>query len=350
MKALIVSLLLVGAAIAGAGDSPDVFIQELSTERAAALPSWLGEPVPATNVTFAKVSFPIKPTEGGTDLAVTFYFKESAGGFLRVFWSGMEKPEMLCANLYEGIGMANRRTLVVKRATLSRAGLLTLQSSEAALNVAKIEWAWVRPASILTAAGAPAVALVKADGRILGEAEVRGDPAPPPADTWRGRVITAPLIGSPERIEAGVEFAATLEAPPHWARLEVKVAGMELGRAVTLWINGARVGELAVEAPDLSDAGYTERSGSDPEYIGWRKATIFVPARHLTAGDNRFQFSWSKPGEPVSTAPVAIKDLLLQLKYPEPAAGGGGAPGPANSRPGSPAADGAVVGPERDQP
>src|SRR5580698_3945969 len=80
-----------------------------------ALPSWMpGQPV-ASPAAHATISFPINPPPGDSDLAVTVYFTETAGGFLRVYWAGVGDNGMLSDNLFEGIGIPNQRTLLIKR-------------------------------------------------------------------------------------------------------------------------------------------------------------------------------------------------------------------------------------------
>ena len=134
-------------------------------------PTWLTSLPFASPSAHASMSFSIAPPPDDNDLAVTFFFNETPGGFLRVYWAGERESEMLSENLFEGINMPNQRTLLVKRNTLSSAGMLTVQSSEPALNVSRIHWEWVSPANVLLAGEAARAALIDASGKVFPDGE-----------------------------------------------------------------------------------------------------------------------------------------------------------------------------------
>lgn len=278
------------------------------------LPSWMGGQPVASPAAHATISFPIAPPRGDSDLAVTVYFTETQGGFLRVYWAGEQSSEMLSDNLYEGIGMANQRTLLIKRSSLSSTGTLNIQSSEPSLNISRIHWEWVEPGTVSLAGAAKQTALVNATGTALPDTEVNGAPALPKPDQVGDYVVTATLTEKPERIEGGVEFVATLQQGPQYARLEVQMAGVPIGKPVKLWINNTAAGEVPLAVPDLNDPGYQApvSAGAAPVYIGWRKGVVYVPAALLKPGENHFQFSVE---DATAETPIAIKDLQLQLKY-----------------------------------
>lgn len=310
-----------------ADDTERSFTLDLaSSGQAQALPSWMtGQPM-ASPSDHATVSFPIAPPQDDSNLAVTFYFQETAGGFLRVYWAGAQTNEMLSENLFEGIEMPNQRTLLIKRATLSSPGTLSVQSSENTLNVSRIHWQWVEPAPVSLADEAAQSALVNAGGKVLDEGEINGAPLLPLQDKITGSVVTAALTEKPERIETGVEFVATLQTVPPWARMELEISGAPPGKPVLLWINGEFAGEVSVELPDLTDPGYQQGSGGGLSYVGWRKGVLFVPVTLLKAGDNQFQFGLKDVAPSPQASPLAVKNLLLQLKY-------GGAPAPSATPP-----------------
>ena len=194
------------------------------------LPSWMAGPPSASPAAHATISFSIIPPEGNSDLAVTFYVTETTGGFLRVYWAGAQASEMLSDNLFEGIAMPNQRTLLIKRSTLSSPGTLNVQSSETTLNISRIHWEWVDPATVSLADTVKQSALVNATGGVFGEEEVNGAPALPKSDLIGKSVVTASLTDKPERIETGVGFVATLQGLPQFARLEVKMSGVPIGK------------------------------------------------------------------------------------------------------------------------
>jgi hypothetical protein len=287
------------------------------------LPTWMsGEPT-ASPAAHATISFPIVPPRDNSDLAVTFYFTETPGGFLRVYWAGAQTSEMLSDNLFEGIAMPNQRTLLIKRSTLSTPGTLNVQSSEATLNIARIHWEWVDSGTVSIADTTKQPALINGTGGVLGEDEVDGAPLLPKPDQIGKSVVTANLTDKPERIETGVEFVATLQGVPKYARLEVRMSGVPIDKSVQLWVNGVAAGSVQLEVPDLNDLGYQPATdGAPPAYIGWRKGFIYLPASELKTGDDEIQFVVK---DAAAATPVAVKDLLLELNYddstsPAPAA------------------------------
>ncbi|MGB8354690.1 MAG: hypothetical protein WCD79_12425 [Chthoniobacteraceae bacterium] len=285
--------------------------------QAQILPVWMTGQPSASPSSHASISFPITPPSDDSDLAVTLYFTEVPGGFLRVYWVGLQKSETLSDNLYEGIGMPNQRTLLIKRSTLSSAGTLTIQSSETTLNVSKIHWAWVKPTPVSLAYAAKQSALIDTTGRVFSNDEVDGTPLLSMEDQVHQSIVKASLTYKPERIEAGVEFVATLQALPQYARLEVQISGTPIDKALQLTLNGALLGDVSVEIPDLKDPGYQGNDAATPAYIGWRKGVIYLPVGQLKVGDNQFQFGVKDTPPSSGANPIAIKDLVLQLKYPD---------------------------------
>jgi hypothetical protein len=78
---------------------------------------------------------------------------------------------------------------------------------------------------------------------------------------------------------------------------------------VKLWVNGQRVGSLAMEIPELGDPGYFHSRTAGDHYTGWRKGVFLLTANQIKKGDNVFQFQG--PGN----TPLAIRDFLLQIQY-----------------------------------
>jgi hypothetical protein len=315
MKTALMLLLLLSFRFAKAEDTEHSYTLDLSLiGKTQTLPSWLTSTPFASPSAHASISFSIDPPKDDTDLAVTFFFNETPGGFLRVYWAGAASGEMLSDNLFEGIAMPNRRTLVIKRSTLSSPGMLTVQSSDAALNVSRIHWEWANPSSVLLADAASQSALVDAQSKVFSDAETNGAPQLPATDRVQGSIVTAVLTQHPERIESGVAFVAELQARPQYARVEVEISGAQIGTPVQLLANGVVVGEVAVEVPELTDPGY-QNGGATPSYIGWRKGSVYIAGAQLKTGENQLQFALKDAAQGGDPAPLAVKNLFIQLKY-----------------------------------
>jgi len=306
------------ALLALAGAAPAqvrTFTLDWPPEPGRALPVWLDRPVAETHEATATLQIPLSPTRDATNLALTLWFDEPAGGFLRVLWVTASSQTTLCQNLYEGTGLPNRRTLLLTPEQLTEPGVLTVQASGASLPITRLRWEWLEPTATLAALDAPVPEVILGEGQTPAADELLGDPYLPLEDAWRNEVITASLTDRVERIESGTGFIAPLELAPEQARLEMVLAGLPASGSVRLRVNGADAGALAVELPDLADPSYRYAAAGRWIYSGWRKATAAIPATLLHSGDNLIELIWIDPQE----TPLALKDLLLQLRYPSTA-------------------------------
>ena len=315
--ALLLALLLGSVAmVANAGES---YVHNLPLPAHVTAPEWLQirEPDPAVASTFASWEFGIKAPENTGDLAVTFYFTEKEGGFLKLYWQGATEAETLCDNLYDGVVMPNQKTILIPKSVIHSGGTLTVLSGTSDTGIQRVEWNWVTPTTIAVVDTATTPALLRAGNQPLRAEEISGNEPVPTSDRIHGNAVSAVIQEEPVRIEQGVEFLASLEAVPPLARIEVQLLGVPLNRNIAVWINGVPVNQLSLDVPDLSDPGYlppTETSA--PVYIGWRKGTVFVPASALREGENLFRFAWIENDPTASvTTPLALKNFFLQLNF-----------------------------------
>ena len=313
MRCLSALLTLTASAILTSSTwAAEAFLQKLNGAENPTLPNWMEGPPMATPAKYATVSFPIRPPQEEDDLLVTVFFNEQPGGFLRVYWDDGYNKEMLTENLAEGIGMANRRTFVIKRRTMVASGLLTFQASEASLGVDRIYWQWSRQQSAYLDDAYFPGGLLGRSGEWLRDDEIDGLPGTTRNDFWQNDVVTAPVITKPERIERGVQFVAELPESPKFVRIHVKIAGLPLDTKLILWVNEKPAGEVSVSVPNLSDPGLSESAAGQLLYTGWRAAGLLVDASLLKIGENRFYF------EPeAEQSALAIKDFEIQLQYPK---------------------------------
>ena len=264
-------------------------------------------PLPGRRQSFL---FPSCPAADDDDLALTVVFQEEVGGFLSVYWeSALGKRQLLTPNLFENIGLLNQRTLLINRPTMGGPGKVVLKSSQAVLNILRVRLDWARPGVVRLVDNVPNGALVTTGGKMFAPEEVDGSPLTPIADSWEGRILTTSVTDQAERIEKGVEYAVSVPNKVSRVRIEVLVNGLQLDQSLTLWLNGAVVGTLALEVPDLTDPGYEKGDDGAMHFAGWRKGVLILGGDQLPVGENHFQFQ-TPPG-----AQIAIRDFLLQLEY-----------------------------------
>ncbi len=290
----------------------DSFTFNLISSGRLAFPAWMPERPLALPSEHAQLSFPIVPIPADDDLALTVVFNDLVAGYLSVLWEDAEgHRQMLAANLFENIGLPDQRTLLISRPTMGGPGRLILQSSEPILNVIRVRLDWVRPGVIRLTDNQPNGALVTSGGKIFAPEEVDGAPLTPIADTWEGIILTSSVTERAERLDRGIDFQVNVPRKVNRMRVDVMVNGLPLDQAFNLWLNGMRVGSLAMEVPDLTDPGYDHNANvsSDENFTGWRRGVLYLTGDRLPVGDNHFEFE-GPPG-----VPLAIRDFLIQVDY-----------------------------------
>ncbi len=310
-----------------AADLPGPLTLDVPVPANLATPAWLGHPETPPTATLATLDLPITPPDLDAALLVTVYFTETDNGFLRINWNPTAgTPVALASNFYEGVGMANSRSLLIPPSTLGAGGTLVLQGSASTLGVQRIEFEWLQSRQDLVAPNTSAMLVTTAGGSTVSADSVNGQPETASSGTWSGDIVTVPVTTDPERIEQGVEFSAQLDNVPTTARLVLKESGLALNQHIVVWVNEARAGTLTPAVPGLADAGYFTDASGATTFVGWRNGSFYVPVSRLKQGVNTLQFSAEDDAAPAAVAPnpnasspLAVKDLLLQMNYAAPA-------------------------------
>lgn len=281
------------------------------------VPDWADAPVVEQGEATTSLHIPLVAAgvRAGRQLVVTFYFNEAVGGFLRVQWDGVAGVATLATNLFEGVGGAHRRSLLIPQDYLESPGVLTVVSG-GENSLYQVELEWLSEEEVLAGAEKNLPAAVLSGGREATQSELLGSAYRPVfSDEWEGDVIKAPLTDRIERVEGGLVFVAPLSRAPEQARLALWIAGPAMAAEFRLQVNGKDAGAVAFEAPPLTDLGYYRNEAGDWFFAGWRKGTIAIRQSLLVAGDNEFELIKVGVAE---NRPVAIKDMILQLRYSTP--------------------------------
>lgn len=312
-----------------AADLPAPVTLDLPTPANKALPTWLGQPITPPTA-FATLDLPILAPDTSSSLLVTVYFKEKPGGFMRVTWTGTQGAQVLSPNFYEGIGMANQRSLLISPATLIGDGTLTFQSSDSTLGIQRVKLEWLTNKETLVSPEVQDMLVTPAVGPTQPSLTLSGQPVATEPGAWQNQLVTVPITDDAERIEEGVEFSIDLDQPPGAARVKLDESGLPLGKHLVVWINEKRAGTITPAVPDLLDGGYITNADapkSDPakNYFGWRDGSFYVPVSLLQTGVNSIQFSTEDDANltpdatPAAAAagdpPLAIKNFVMQLDY-----------------------------------
>jgi hypothetical protein len=302
-------------------DAPESFTLDLPFTAGTVTPAWLGQPV-TPEATFATLGLPVQPANATSFLLVTVYFQEKPDGFLRIMWQGpgqgAASAQTLSDNFYEGIGMGNQRSLLISPETMAGGGTLVFQCGDTTLGIARIRMQWLVSQDGLVAPSIADTMVTPAPGTTQPALVFSGQPIPADPAAWRGHLVNVPITDTPQRIEQGVEFSVQLDAAPLSGRLALKENGLPWGKHLVVWINQQRAGTITPSVPNLLDDGYLSPTAP---YAGWREGSMYVPASVFRAGADTVQFSVEDDGPAVAStpsdaAPLAVKDVVLQLNYP----------------------------------
>ncbi len=160
---------------------------------------------------------------------------------------------------------------------------------------------------------------------------VPNQPAPPPNDQSLNGVVSA-LLSPTEHLQPVpdqnlVLYELDLTAPPERAMLLCDIAGTTVDAPPSLYLNGAWLGPLEIQWPDLADPGFAAGQSLGPDgadlYVGRTIARKMLPAGALRPGMNSLMLALPGP-----SGAVHLRDVRLQVKFPWSAADAATSPAP----------------------
>ena len=291
-----------------------------------ALPSWLG-PIETPAGAFATVYLPLTPPEAANALLVTLTFQEKEGGFLRLAWKNGTGEQELSANLFQGTGMANQRSILIPANVIGSSGTLIIQCGDATLDVQKVDLQWLENRSSLVSLEWPDQVVVSRLGKATPASTLDGDPAGLGSPQLDGNLVTVPVVSTPQRIENGVAFSVQMDGVPRAARIFLQESGLPWNQHLVVWVNEKRAGTITPDAPDLDDPGYSTTGDAGQAYVGWRNGSIYVPVSLFKIGNNILEFSAENEdpdaadtsGDAAAGQPLAVNQVMGQFDYSTPA-------------------------------
>ncbi|MCE9588688.1 MAG: hypothetical protein K8R57_10290 [Verrucomicrobia bacterium] len=256
--------------------------------------------------------------------ALTVVFQDNGDGGPVVEWrSNQGDLTLLSAGLGEtGVALGlNARTLLLPQSLTLDGG--TVRVSFAG-RFSRLILFSLRPARELGVAALGEdfkPALIENDHQVLTEEEVSGgDHRPQSGDRTDGYVIHADLAASPLRLDLSgsgntTEFVVPLSGKPAGSLLQAEVGGLDPESWIEVSINGELRGILAPVPFSLTSPGIIISPDGRLQVAGWRSASIFIPSRLWTSGDNSIVLLLHRaPGD--SGAPVYLRNVRTDLLFP----------------------------------
>jgi hypothetical protein len=309
-----------GPWIAGGG-SFDPFLMALKPEvKVGALPAWMDAPAEVKpELSLVEVPFPPDWRGGAVDMfAVTVVFNDKGDGGPALEWRAENgKASTVSYGLGEvgqGVGL-NSRTVLLPQVLTRAGGTLVVSyygNFDSLLSLA------VRPAredllAVLGARRSPSLVdgglQVYEDREVNGARQVRMT-----GDTQNGAIVEAELAAEVEEIEAPIEFVAPVEGEVEGGFVHLEALGLDPEARLELSVNGEPAAPLSFPAFELDDPSLVADWNGRLVLAGWRKGSVYVPARMLREGENSLVLSL-KRSEGETGRQVFLRNTAIHLRF-----------------------------------
>jgi hypothetical protein len=283
--------------------------------------------VPSIHTESDSVDIPVPSLSSQEEIgcfALTVVFQDNGDGGPVVEWrSNQGDLTLLSAGLGEnGVALGlNARTLLLPQSLTLDGGTVRVSFAGRFSRLISIS---LRPARELGVAALGEdfkPALIEDDHQVLAEEEVSGADHPSQSgDKTDGYVIHADLAASPLRLDLPgsgntTEFVVPLSDKPVGSLLQAEMGGLDPESWIEVSINGELRGILAPAPFSLKSPAVIISPEGHLQVAGWRNASIFIPSRLWTSGDNSIVLYLHRaPGD--SGAPVYLRNVRADLLFP----------------------------------
>jgi hypothetical protein len=129
--------------------------------------------------------------------------------------------------------------------------------------------------------------LIDGNLQVFEDGEVNGTrPIPMAGDVRHGSIIEAELSARVEKLEDSLEFVIPIQGKPEAAMLRLETLGLDPEAKIEVSVNGQTLGDVGFPGFQLDDPSLVTDWNGNFVLAGWRKGSLFIPARHLIDGDN----------------------------------------------------------------
>ena len=307
----------------GGGGSFDPFLLALQPEpKMSALPAWMeSQAVVRPEMSLVEVPIPPRWREGAVEMFVlTVVFEDRGDGGPAVEWRAEDgKATTVSYGLGEigkGVGL-NSRTVLVPQVLTREGGVLIVSyygKFDSLLSLA------VRPAredllAVLGARRSPSLVdggmQVYEDREVNGARQIRMT-----GDTQNGAIVEAELAAEVEEIDGSIEFVAPVEGKVEGGFVHLEALGLDPEARLELVVNGGAGVPLSFPAFELDDPSLVTDWNGRLIMAGWRKGSVYVPARLLKDGENSLVLSLKRSEDETGRA-VFLRNTAIHLRFPQ---------------------------------
>ena len=307
-----------------AGGTFDPFLLALKPSvQMSPLPAWMEGPA-SIKPEFGYVEIPIAPLwkESTVEMyAVTVVFEDTGDGGPLLEWKHGEEKSTVSNGLGEignPVGL-NSRTVLLPQSLTKDGGALVVSyvgKFDSLLSLA------VRPARLDETAvlgGRRTAALIDDSFQAYDDREVNGArPVPLAGDVRVGTIVEAELSAAVEPLNQAIEFVAPVDGNVEGAVIHLESLGLDPEAELRVSINAKPVGQISFPSFALDDPSLVTDWNGRLLLAGWRKGSLFVPARHFKQGDNTITIDL-KRSEGETGREVFLRNSSLHLRFTPPA-------------------------------
>jgi len=256
--------------------------------------------------------------------ALTVVFQDNGDGGPVVEWrSNQGDLTLLSTGLGEnGVALGlNARTLLLPQSLTLDGGTVRVSFTGRFSRLISISLRPARELGVAALGDDFKPALIEDDHQVLAEEEVSGADHPSQSgDKTDGYVIHADLAASPLRLDLPgsgntTEFVVPLSDKPVGSLLQAEMGGLDPESWIEVSINGELRGILAPAPFSLKSPAVIISPEGHLQVAGWRNASIFIPSRLWTSGDNSIVLYLHRASGD-SGAHVYLRNVRADLLFP----------------------------------
>ena len=307
-----------------AGGTFDPFLLALKPGvQMSPLPAWMEGPA-SIKPELGHVGIPISPLwkECTVEMyAVTVVFEDTGDGGPSLEWKHAEEKSTISNGLGE-IGNAvglNSRTVLLPQSLTKDGGTLVVSyvgKFDSLLSLA------VRPARLDETAvlgGRRTAALIDDSFQVFDDREVNGArPVPLAGDVRVGTIVEAELSAAVEPLNQVIEFVAPVDGNVEGAVIHLEALGLDPEAELRVSINATPAGQISFPSFALDDPSLVTDWNGRLLLAGWRKGSLFVPARHFKQGENTITIDLKRSAGETGRE-IFLRNSSLHLRFTPPA-------------------------------
>lgn len=307
-----------------AGGTFDPFLLALKPGvQMSPLPAWMDGPA-SIKPDQGRVEIPISPLwkESSVEMyAVTVVFEDTGDGGPSLGWRHKDEDSAISNGLGEiGNSMGlNSRTVLLPQSLTKEGGTLVVSyvgKFDSLLSLA------VRPARLDETAvlgGRRTAALVDDAFQVYDDREVSGArPVPLAGDVRVGTIVEAELSAAVEPLKDVIEFVAPVEGQVEGAVIHLEALGLDPEATLSVLVNATPTGQISFPSFSLDDPSLVTDWNGRLLLAGWRKGSLFIPARHFKQGENTLSIDLKRSAGETGRE-VFLRNTSLHLRFTPPA-------------------------------